>query len=146
LINNARFQVTSDPLVTPEQLVIGGADSVRGFPENEYLADYGWVVNNEIRSPAFLIPSILKVPFDKKGTRLIDAIQFVYFIDAGQGELHNARTGETKKKYLVGAGFGLRFDLYEHLRGRVDFGFPTGSEKPSDGAPFRVHYGVQYEW
>jgi hemolysin activation/secretion protein len=145
-LNTFRFQFTNDPLVTPEQMVLGGADSIRGFPENEYLADYGWIANIELRSPAFLIPSILRVPFDKKGTRLIDAIQFVYFIDAGEGHLNKARVGEIQKKYLVGAGFGLRFDLYGHLRGRLDIGFPTGSEEPSDGAPYRVHYGLQYEW
>jgi hemolysin activation/secretion protein len=146
LLNTFRFQFTQDPLVSPEQMVIGGADSVRGFPENEYLADHGWIANVELRSPAFLLPSILKVPFDKKRTRLIDAIQFVYFLDAGEGHLNKARVEETRKKYLVGAGFGLRFDLYDHLRGRLDIGFPTGSEQPSDGAAYRVHYGLQYEW
>lgn len=145
-LNTFRYQFTTDPLLTPEQMVLGGADSVRGFPENEYLADQAWIVNIELRSPAFLIPSFFKVPFDKKGTRLIDAIQFAYFIDAGEGRLNNARVGEKERKRLTSAGFGLRFDLYEHLRGRVDFGFPMGSEGPSDGAPFRVHYGLQYEF
>jgi hemolysin activation/secretion protein len=84
LLTNFRFQFTDDPLVTPEQMVLGGADSIRGYPENNYLADYGWIGNFELRSPAWLIPSMLKVPFDPKGTRLIDAIQFVYFLDAGR--------------------------------------------------------------
>ncbi|MDD5097026.1 MAG: ShlB/FhaC/HecB family hemolysin secretion/activation protein [Candidatus Omnitrophica bacterium] len=145
-LSNFRMQYTDDPLVTPEQMVIGGADSVRGFPENEYLADYGWIANLELRSPAFIFPSKFRVPFDKKGTRLIDAIQFVYFIDAGEGRLNKARVGELSKKYLVGAGFGLRFDLYEHLRARLDIGFPIGNEKPSDDASYRIHYGLQYEW
>ena len=146
LLNNFRFQFADDPLVASEQMVLGGADSVRGFPENEYLADYGWIANVEIRSPAFLVPRMLRVPFDKKHTRLADALQFVYFLDAGEGQLNKARVGETKKKYLVGAGFGLRMDLYQHLRGRLDIGFPTGNEEPSDGAAYRVHYGLQYEW
>ncbi|MCX5700107.1 MAG: hypothetical protein NTZ63_00990 [Candidatus Omnitrophica bacterium] len=145
-LNTFRFQFTSDPLVTPEQMAIGGADSVRGFPENDYLADYGWIANLELRSPAFLIPPTLRVPFDKKRTRLMDAIQFVYFLDAGEGHLNNAVVGEISKAFLVGTGFGFRFDLYEHLRGRVDVGFPVGGDKPSDGAPCRVHFGLQYEW
>jgi len=146
-LNTFRFQFTQDPLVTPEQMIIGGADSVRGFPENEYLADYGWIANIELRTPAWLIPSMLRVPFDKKRTRLIDAIQFAYFLDAGEGHLNNARVGETKKKYLVGMGFGLRFEIYDHLRGRIDLAFPTGHHsEPSDRSAYRIHYGLQYEW
>ncbi len=144
-LNTFRFQYTKNNLVNPEQMVIGGADTVRGFPENEYLADYGWIANTELRTPAWLIPSMLRVPFDSKHTRLIDAMQFVYFIDAGKGYLNKARVGEVSHKYLVGTGFGLRFDLYDRLHGRVDIGFPENTE-PSDHAAYRVHFGFEYDW
>jgi len=145
-INTLRLQYTDDALVNPEQMVLGGADTVRGFPENDYLADYGWIANMELRTPAFLIPPILRVPFDKKHTRLIDAIQFVGFLDAGKGHLNKARVGEKAHKFLVGAGFGLRFEMYERLRARIDFGFPVGNEEPSDHSAHTVHVGLQYEW
>lgn len=143
-LNTFRFQYTKHNLVNPEQMVIGGADTVRGYPENEYLADYGWVANTELRTPAWLVPSILRVPFDPKHTRLIDAMQFVYFVDAGKGYLNNARVGEVAHDYLVGVGFGLRLELYQHLSGMLDIGFPT--KEPSDHAPYRVHFGLKYEW
>ena len=146
-LNTFRLQYSQDPLVSSQQMVLGGADSVRGFPENNYLADYGWILNTELRTPAFLIPSILKVPFDKKGTRLIDAIQFVLFIDTGSGYLNEARVGEQAHQFLVGAGYGLRFDLYERLHGMLDIGYPTGgSNKPSDNSRYQVHFGLEYEW
>ena len=127
-------------------MLIGGADSVRGFPENEYLADYGWVNNIELRTPAFFIPAILKVPYDKKHTSLSEAVQLVGFLDLGKGYLNNPRVNETADKYLVGAGFGFRFNFYDHLRGRIDLGFPVGNEKPSDGSNSTLHFGLQYEW
>jgi hemolysin activation/secretion protein len=146
-LNTFRLQYSQDPLVSSQQMVLGGADSVRGFPENNYLADYGWILNTELRTPAFLIPSMFKVPFDKKHTRLIDAIQFVAFIDTGSGYLNEARVGEEAHQFLVGAGYGLRFDLYEHLTGMIDIGYPTGgSDKPADNAPYQVHWGLEYKW
>jgi len=145
LINSFKGQYTPFNLVSSAQMTLGGADSVRGFQENEYLADYGWINTVELRMPPFLLPSILKVPFDKKHTRITDAVQVVGFIDAGKGYV-NKHVGEDNEKLLVGAGFGFRFDLYEHLRARIDFGFPLGKEKPSDDSNSRVHFGMQYDW
>jgi len=145
LVNTFKYQFSKSPLVNSEQMRLGGADTVRGYPENEYLADYGWINSVEIRTPAFFLPPILRVPFDKNRTSLVDAIQLVGFIDAGKGYLNNARVGEVKDKYLVGAGFGFRFDFYEHLHGRLDVGFPM-SDEPSDKSSSTVHFGLQYEW
>ncbi len=145
LINSFKGQYTPFNLVSSAQMTLGGADSVRGFQENEYLADYGWINTVELRMPPFLLPSILKVPFDKKHSRLTDVVQVVGFIDAGKGYV-NKHVGEDNEKLLVGAGFGFRFDLYEHLSARIDFGFPLGHEKPSDDSDSRVHFGMQYDW
>ncbi len=145
LIDSFKYQLSPFTLVNSEQMLLGGADTVRGYPENEYLADYGWVNTVELRSPMFFLPRSLKVPFDKKRTSLADAIQLVGFFDAGAGYLNNAMVGETEHKTLMGVGFGFRFDFYEHLRGRLDLGFPVGAE-PSDGSNGKLHFGLQYEW
>jgi len=146
LVNSFKYQISNFSLVNSEQMLIGGADTVRGYPENEYLADYGWINNVELRAPAFLIPSILKVPYDKKHTPLSEAVQLIGFIDAGKGYLNRPRVNETANKYLIGAGLGFRFNFYEHLRGRLDIGCPIGNEEPSDGSNATVHFGLQYEW
>lgn len=146
LITSLRGQTANSPLVNSEQLSFGGADSIRGFPENEYLADYGWMSTIELRTPAFLFPRKFKVPFDKEMTPLRDAMQFVYFVDFGEGNLKEARAGEESDKFLVGAGLGLRFDFWDSLRGSIDWGFPVGSEDPSDNSSSTLHAGIRYEW
>jgi len=146
LVSSFRVQLTDNPLVNSEQLSLGGVDSIRGFPENEYLADYGWISSFELRMPAFLIPSQFKVPFSTNGISLRDSLQFVGFVDFGTGYLKQARVGEMEKKSLIGAGFGLRYEFNDHLRGKIDIGFPMGKEEPSDGASSKVHVGVQYEF
>jgi len=52
---------------------------------------------------------------------LKDAMQFVYFVDFGQGKLRAARVGEDPSMYFTSAGVGLRFELYEHLQGTIDW-------------------------
>ncbi|MCF7893607.1 MAG: BamA/TamA family outer membrane protein [Candidatus Omnitrophica bacterium] len=147
LIGRVSFQATDEPLVNSEQFSLGGADSIRGFPENDYLADYGWAGSFEIRTPAFLFPPRLKIPDGKDGkVSLRDALQFVYFVDFGKGYEKKPRVGEKESRFLIGAGFGLRFDLMEKLSGRIDFGFPVGNEEPSDGSSSRVHIGLRYEF
>ncbi len=146
LINILKVQYTDDPLVNSEQMGFGGADSIRGFPENDYLGDYGWTSTVEVRTPAFIFPREIKVPGDKKGSSLMDAMQFVFFSDFGKSHLKLPRAGEKKDRLLIGTGLGLRFDLYNHLRGRLDYGIPIGNEEPSDGSAGTLHLGVQYEF
>ncbi len=146
LLASFKYQFTDGRLVNSEQMSFGGADSIRGYPENDYLGDYGWITRLELRTPAFIFPREIKVPYDKKGTSLMDAIQFVYFVDFGKAYLKKPRVGEKKDRLFTSVGLGLRFELYEHLKGMVDIGFPVGNEEPSDGSDNTVHVGVQYEF
>lgn len=146
LTASIKYQYTDSPLVNCEQFPLGGANTVRGFPENDYLADYGWVSTVELRTPAFLLPSGLRVPYDKEKTSLKDAMQFAYFIDFGEGHLKKAQVGEEDYKFLSSIGLGLRYDFADHLRGKIDWGFPIGDEESSDGSSSRVHFEVQYEF
>ena len=146
LVASFKVQLTDNPLANSEQLSLGGVDSIRGFPENDYLADYGWISSFELRMPAFLVPAKVKMPFSTTGMSLRDSLQLVAFVDFGTGYLKRARVGEVENKSLIGAGFGLRYEFNDHLRGKIDVGFPVGKEEPSDGASSKVHVGVQYEF
>jgi hemolysin activation/secretion protein len=143
VVTSFKYQLASDPLPQSEQFVLGGAGTVRGYPENEYFGDYGYAATAELRTPAFIIPSQIKVPFDSK-TALRDAIQFAYFIDGGRGILFKPRVGEEKDLYLVGGGFGIMWDLYGGLKGRIDFGFPI-NKAASDEEKSRIHMSVGYQ-
>lgn len=146
LINTVKAQFSSSNLVNSAQMLFGGADTIRGFPEADYLADHGWMTTAELRAPLFLLPPPLKVPWDKKHTALDDAVQVLVFIDGGEGYLNNARVGELDHKKLIGTGFGFRLNFYECLRGRLDIGFPVGSQKPSDNSRYTTHFGLEYDW
>ena len=143
LVSSIRGQYADSPLVSSEQLSFGGADSIRGFPENEYLADSGWMSTVEIRTPAFIFPRVLKLPYST--VALKDAMQFVYFVDFGEGSLRQPRTGEDPSRFFCGTGIGLRFEFYDHFQGTVDWGFAVSKEEPSDGSSNTFHIGIRYE-
>ena len=145
LISSIKGQLTDNPLVNSEQLSFGGADTIRGFPENDYLADYGWMSTFELRTPAFIFPRGLKVPYDKEMTPLRKAIQFSYFVDFGRGYLKKPRVGEKQARFLIGGGLGLRFEFSKRLRGKIDWGFPLGNEEPSDDSSSTVYLDFQWD-
>ena len=51
------LQLTPNRLSPSEQLRLGGAFSVRGYSEGDYLADYGGFVTNELSVPTYFFPA-----------------------------------------------------------------------------------------
>ncbi len=57
-------QLTPDSLLTPEQFSIGGIDTVRGYRQNQTVADNGILGPVEVRFPLTSNPEVLQVaPF-----------------------------------------------------------------------------------
>lgn len=131
------FQMASDDLPVSEQIAIGGADSVRGFSVAERLGDYGRVANFEFRTPTPFIGKY-KIPLLNK--KLRDFMQIVGFVDYGIAYLKNTQPGEIKRRELVGAGFGLRFDLGYSSDFRIDLGFPVKGKNESTTSGDAVVY------
>lgn len=129
LLLSETTQFSPDKLLAGEQFYIGGMDTVRGYPELEFMGDYGYNVNVELRTPVFFLPKRLS---------LYDKVQLVYFVDFGQGFLRDALVGEKKSESLLGAGIGLRLSLWKNFYLRLDWGFPIDPET-SDGSSSTVY-------
>ena len=129
LLLSARGQYTPEKLVASEQFYIGGADTVRGYPELEYMGDYGYNTSVELRTPIYLLPKKMK---------LRDKLQMVYFFDYGQGYLRAPLVGEQKSQSLMGAGWGLRYNPWKNWYFKLDWGFPIDPQ-PSDKTKSTIH-------
>ncbi len=142
LVSHGALQLTPDRLPPSEEFRVGGAFSVRGYPEGEYLADNGAYLSNEVRIPAYFFPASWKLPFSKEPLR--DQIEEVAFYDFGGGAVQNPAKGENEDKFLAGAGGGIRIHLFDKVYGRFQWAGRIGS-KSTEGANSAFYYGISAE-
>ena len=106
-------QLTNDPLVSSEQIGIGGTDSVRGYLEAETLGDYGGYLQTELRSPSLvhLVPKSVRGPVRSWRVHL--------FADTGWVSQRENLIGTRRTTNLDSVGVGTRVNLWGYLNGSV---------------------------
>ncbi len=123
-----QVQFASHALPTSEQLQLGGANSVRGYPEGDYLADTGWDLQTEWYFPSYFIPA----KWQLRGSDLRHGIEPFIFYDMGGGNMREVGSGELKSQFLVGVGAGLMIRIGNNMYLKVEWGVPRG-DKPVRG-------------
>lgn len=89
------FQISSQALVSPEQILAGGMDNVRGYYEGETAGDAGWRLRTELKTPTL-------AEFGGSGLRAL------VFLEGAQLWLNSPLPGQTSEFTLASAGIGLR--------------------------------------
>ncbi len=112
-------QLASQPLVSAEQFAVGGADSVRGYPEAAVSADYGVLASFELRSRN-LAPALLDA---FKGASLppFTEIMFFAFGDVARVALLEPEPGQPHRSTLMGTGIGVRLGIQPGLSFAMDW-------------------------
>lgn len=129
LILRVDGQFTNNPLVSLEQLSMGGPDSVRAYPVAEALAEKGGIASLELTSgpPGF-------AGHHAFGNNTWGQIlQLSLFVDYANGRL-NAPLASTQGAivHLAGAGGAVQFSLPGRLFARLDVATPLTDRDPSD--------------
>jgi hemolysin activation/secretion protein len=135
-------QWTPDSLTSLEQFRVGGAYSVRGYPESDASGDYGYQFSLEYRAPIEWIPANWTIPGTNK--LITDTLQFYIFLDGGKVFTRERTTStEEKDKFIIGSGVGLKIHLGVNQSFDIAWGFPMG-EDSSDKDRNRVHLTAIY--
>ena len=92
LIYRSSFQVSDSPLLSLEQISVGGRYSVRGYRENTLLRDQAILSSLEARLPVV------------RDTFWADYLELAQFVDFGTGWNKNRPTIDPRQIYSVGAG------------------------------------------
>lgn len=121
LIARLSGQLTTDNLLTGEQMILGGPETVRGYPTGEYLGDYGYFVSLEWRTP--LIPGNFSIN---------KYANWAFFIDHGSVYKNDILPGEEKNHKATGVGAGLRIGVSNYFQLRFDAAKRIAGEEPSD--------------
>jgi hemolysin activation/secretion protein len=136
-IFRAQAQWSEEALVVSEQYSLGGPDTVRGYPNFEFMGDRGWNMSLEMRvTPAVLLSM---VEADETVMMIAEMIQVAAFIDFGEAMLVRPTLGQDRERSLSGAGVGLRVQYNPYVTLRYDVGFNVSKYDPSKGES-PVHY------
>ena len=92
------LQYTEKPLLSNEQLSIGGVSTVRGYWQSQQLGDRGILGTLEFESPNLI--------YSKKSK---SDLRLLFFYDAGAVETLRPLPGQDDGASLSGSGIGLRF-------------------------------------
>jgi len=125
---SGNLQLADDALLPTEQLGLGGYDAVRGYQERDYLADSGYALSAELRTPAYELP----LP-GSSGARL----QLLAFLDHGRGWRDEAVDAVDSRRTFLGTGTGARLRIGDTLSARADLGIPLREARGP-----RAHVGV----
>lgn len=132
-------QIATDRLVPAEQFRLGGFDTVRGYPEGEFLADQGFQTTVELRAP---VDRFLPGSVASGGTSLLDRLRRsllgVAFWDFAEGFLRDPRANEDADMRLSGVGFGLRLRPTQESVLQIDWGWAIGDRDSEKDRP-RLH-------
>lgn len=115
----ASGQVASRPLTVPEQFSLGGADTVRGYAQSEFLGDDGYTFTAEYRRT-----------FYEDGDRVVQGLAFV---DHGFAMNEKPQANERDDLRLTGAGIGVRANLGARTALRLDVAAPLDPDTNSNG-------------
>ena len=128
----SQFQAASHTLPSSEQFQLGGANSIRGYPEGDYVCDMGGNLDLDWVFPLSFIP-------------LRNQIEWVVFADSGGGKLKKVLPGEKGNKFLAGVGAGLRCRLNNKFSLRLEWAEHLADRPTSGSGPSTFYLTFQSE-
>jgi len=129
LVARIDAQLTPDSLLSLERISLGGVDTVRGYRENQLVADNGILGSVEVRVPLTSDPIVLQLaPFFEIGTAW------------------NNREIDPDPATIASLGLALRWLITPDLSLRLDYGIPLisvgerGNSLQENGLYFSIRY------
>lgn len=114
-------QWASTSLVSPEQYIVGGQGTVRGYQVAQFSGDRGYAATLEFRwnAPGFGDKTAFL------GKKWGDILQFYGFIDNGQANLINPQPGQPRRQTLTGAGVGAQMAVPDNFLLKIEWAKPV---------------------
>jgi len=119
LSSRLNAQISDSPLISSEQISLGGLTSLRGYLQSEALGDDGIVGSLEIRSPS-LVPlanTFINHPW-------LNDWRLYVFTDDGVTRVLDSLPGQQSVFGFASFGGGSRLQLFSHFTGDVLMGMP----------------------
>lgn len=118
VFSRAVVQAATSNIISGEHLAIGGSATVRGYDENIYAAEQGYIFVTDLLSPTWKLP----VPFMKKGTPPLET-RLLAFYDLAEVEYKHRDPSDIPFAPLASTGVGLRLTFATNFTLSVDYGW-----------------------
>ncbi|ABD06924.1 hemolysin activation/secretion protein [Rhodopseudomonas palustris HaA2] len=143
-------QVADGPLVSSEQISVGGMDTVRGYLESETLGDDGVVGNFELRSPD-IGAWLQKEMKDETGQgtprfTTFNEWRVFGFADAGHANVQRPLPNQISSFDLWSYGVGSRFKVFSTINGVVVLSVPMKDQAYTRAGDPRFNFRVWGEF
>lgn len=136
-----RGQHSDSRLMSQEQMYFGGASTVRGYPESDFLGDQGILANFELQIPVYIIPKDFKLPGDQSNLR--DRLHLLAFLDYGYGRVNDPSATDLHTRTLLGTGGGVEFRLQKYFSLRVEWGVPLADRPITESGSSQFHFRLK---
>lgn len=136
IYTNIEGQFASQPLISNEEMSVGGVGTVRGYLQSEAIGDNGLLSSIELRSPSL----------GAFGGGLIDELRLVAFGDAGRVWVIDALPDQAGSASIYSLGGGLRMKLLKTLSGDLDVGVPLKDNGVTKAGDVRVQFRVSADF
>jgi hemolysin activation/secretion protein len=150
LYGKIQGQLADGPLVSSEQLSVGGLDTVRGYLESEVLGDNGVVGNLELRSPNVgeWLQKQMKNETGEGTPRFTTFNEWrsFAFVDAGVATVLHPLPDQQSQFELWSYGVGTRFKVFDKVSGMVAYSVPMVSQTYSQARNPRVNVRIWGEF
>lgn len=129
MLTKINAQLTPDSLLSLEKLSLGGADTVRGYRQNQLVADNGVAGGIEVRIPL---------------AANVETLQLIPFFDIGT--VWNNRASNPDSQTIASVGLGINWQPVRGLVLRADYGIPLieksdrGTSLQDNGFNFSLRY------
>jgi hemolysin activation/secretion protein len=129
-------QYTADPVISNEQMPIGGAHSIRGYLEAEVLGDIGAHASVELHAPN-LVPKFV--------AERASFLPFVFY-DTGRVSYQAALTDQPTHATLRSWGAGFDMSLWNFLTGSLTWADPLLDSTNTHRGDARWEFAVRSSW
>lgn len=133
----ASGQLADSPLLTNEQLVAGGAATVRGYYQAEAVGDDGLTGLVEAISPS--LAGVV-------GAGFINEWRFFAFTDVAWLKTRRALAEQVSSQTLLGVGGGTRIQLLDHVSGDLTIGIPLTNGPTTKKGDARTNFSIRAEF
>jgi hemolysin activation/secretion protein len=130
-------QITDDALISNEQYLAGGMDSVRGYYESEQAGDSALHTTVEIRGP-----NLVELLLESENDRFV--FKPHVFFDYAKLWVNDALPEQEDRIEMSGTGMGFRGLALGHLEYGLDWGIALSDTNQTDSGDHRVNFRLKY--